>query len=102
MAGVTEELTAYCLVYNLVRSVMMEAARRQGVAVERISSVDGLRWLACARGGERLPSLVVNPHRPDRSEPRAAKRRPKPFVWLTQPREVLRKRLLEKENLALA
>lgn len=94
--GVTKELTAYCLVYNLVRSVMLEAARRQEVAVERVSFVDGLRWLACARAGERFPSLVVNPHRPDRNEPRAAERRPKPFAWLTQPRGVMRKRLLEK------
>ncbi len=96
VAGVTKELTAYCLVYNLVRSVMLEAARRQEVAVERISFVDGLRWLASARAGEAFPSLVVNPHRPDRIEPRATKRRPKPFAWLTEPRAVMRKRLLDK------
>jgi hypothetical protein len=102
VAGVTKELTAYCLVYNLVRAVMLEASRRQGVAVARISFVDGLRWLACARAGEPLPKLVVNPLRPDRFEPRVTKRRPKPYAWLTSPRRVMRKRLLDQPDEALA
>ena len=46
--GVLKELTVYALVYNLVRVVMLEAARRQGREVERISFVDALRWLADA------------------------------------------------------
>ena len=45
---------------------MLEAARRQGVDVERISFVDALRWLAEARPGDELPKLVVNPDRPGR------------------------------------
>jgi hypothetical protein len=100
VAGVTKELTVYCLAYNLVRAAMLEAARRQGVAVERISFVDALRWLACARAGEPLPELVVNPHRPHRSEPRSTKRRPKTYPWLTAPRHELRKRLLEQADAA--
>ena len=46
--GVAKELTMYALVYNLIRLVMLESARRQKVAVERISFVDAARWLAQA------------------------------------------------------
>jgi hypothetical protein len=100
VAGVTKELTVYCLAYNLVRVVMLEAARRQDVAVERVSFVDALRWLAGARAGEPLPALVVNPHRPGRFEPRSTKRRPKTYPWLTMPRHELRKRLLKQADAA--
>jgi len=87
VAGVMKELTVFALVYNLVRVVMLEAAQRQGVALARISFVDALRWLSTARPGEPLPPLVVNPHRPGRVEPRAVKRRPKPYPLLTKPRQ---------------
>jgi hypothetical protein len=65
------------------------------VPVGRISFVDALRWLACARAGEPLPELVINPHRPHRFEPRSTKRRPKTYPWLTAPRHELRERLLK-------
>jgi hypothetical protein len=42
VAGVLKELTAFALVYNLVRAVMCAAAQRQGVAVARISFADAL------------------------------------------------------------
>jgi len=93
--GVLKELAVYAIVYNLVRVVMVEASRRQGVDVERISFVDALRWLAEARPGEELPKLVVNPERPGRYEPRVRKRRPKQYPVMTKPRSVLRKGLLE-------
>lgn len=75
--GVLKELTMFLLVYNLVRMTMLEAAKRQRVAPDRISFVDALRWLATARPGAELPDLVVNPLRPGRVEPRHRKRRPK-------------------------
>jgi len=93
--GVLKELAVYAIVYNLVRVVMVEASRRQGVDVERISFVDALRWLTEARPGQELPKLVVNPERPGRYEPRVRKRRPKQFPVMTEPRSVLRKGLLE-------
>jgi hypothetical protein len=96
LAGVMKELTVFALVYNLVRVVMLEAAKRQGVALERISFVDALRWLSTARPGEPLPPLVVNPHRPDRVEPRAVKRRPKPYPLLTKPRREARSALIQQ------
>ena len=46
--GVLEELAMFALVDNLVRLVMLEAARRQEVPVERISFIDALRWLRTA------------------------------------------------------
>jgi hypothetical protein len=91
--GVIKELMMFLLAYNLVRMTMREAARRQGVPIERISFVDALRWLATARVGDPLPDLVVNPLRPGRLEPRAVKRRPKQYPLLNQPRHVLTQRL---------
>jgi len=96
LAGVLKELTVFALVYNLVRVVMLEAAQRQGVALERISFIDALRWLCTARPGEPLPPLVVNPDRPGRVEPRAVKRRPKPYPLLTNPRREARKALIQQ------
>jgi hypothetical protein len=93
--GVLKELTVYAIVYNLVRVVMMEAAARQGVDVERISFVDAMRWL-CQLKTDELPELVVNPARPGRFEPRVRKRRPKQYPLMKKPRSELRKRLIEQ------
>jgi Transposase DDE domain len=98
--GVLKELTLLVLIYNLVRRVMWEAARRQEVAVERISFMDAWRWLRHARPGDALPALVVNPERPSRAEPRVRKRRPKEFPLMKRPRAVLRKELLTKKDAA--
>ncbi len=100
MDGVLKELTAYAIVYNLVRVVMGEAAWRQGVDVERVSFVDALRWLLEARPGEALPELVVNPARPGRAEPRVRKRRPKQYPVMKRPRSKLRKKLMAQEVVA--
>ena len=81
----------------MVRMTMLAAAARQGVPVSRISFVDALRWLACARPGDELPDLVLVPARPGRHEPRVRKRRPKEYDLMKQPRDILRKRLAEKE-----
>ena len=83
----------FCLIYNLVRLVMLQASQRQGVPPDRISFIDALRWLATARPGDRLPRLVVNTHRPNRLEPRVRKRRPKKYSLMKQPRKELRKAL---------
>jgi Transposase DDE domain len=97
--GVVKELLVFVTVYNLVRRVMREAARRQRVSPHRVSFVDALRWLRGARPGEPPPRLVVNPHRPDRVEPRVRKRRPKQYPLMTRPRHVLREEIL-RQNLA--
>jgi hypothetical protein len=98
--GVAKELTMYALVYNLVRLVMGEAARRQQVPVARISFVDAVRWLAAAVAGDVPLEIRVNPDRPHRVEPRATKRRPKQYDRLNKPRGELRKRLRRKGKVA--
>jgi len=85
--GVEKELWMFGIIYNLVRSVMIEAARRQHVEPDRISFIDTLRWLALRRPGEPLPVLRVNPHRPGRVQPRVVKRRTKQYSLMTRPRE---------------
>jgi hypothetical protein len=98
--GVMKELLVFTLVYNLVRVVMLEAARRQRIDPDRISFIDALRWLCHARPGERLGQLRINPLRPGRIEPRAVKRRPKEYDLITQPRAELRKRLNLQRNMS--
>jgi hypothetical protein len=68
--GVRKELLVYAPVYNLVHAVMLRAAQRQGVLPHRISFIDTLRWLIHATPGEPMPDMIVNPHRPNRHEPR--------------------------------
>ena len=94
--GVKKELWMFVLVYNLVRMVMLEAADRQRVPVERISFIDALRWLAHAKPGSDLPALHVNPDRPGRCEPRVIKRRAKPYDLMNRTRKELRKALTAK------
>jgi hypothetical protein len=77
----------------VVRLVMAQAARRQQVAIDRMSFVDAARWLASARDEEALPWLVINPHRPYRYEPRVRKRRPQQYPLMQTPRKELRKLL---------
>lgn len=96
--GVWKEMLMFVLVYNLVRRVMLEAARQQEVEPERISFVDAWRWLREARCGEELPPLRVNPRRPGRVEPRVKKRRPKPYDLMNKPRSVLRHKLLHQTS----
>lgn len=99
-AGVRKELAMFCIAYNLVRVVMLQAAARQEVPVARISFADALKWMRHARPGGTMPDLVVNPHRPGRAEPRCKKRRAKQFDLMNRPRDVLRKRLKKQRNYA--
>ena len=94
--GVLKEMIVFCLLYNLVRLVMLNASRLQNVDVRRISFIDALRWLASVHAGEKLSPLVVNPDRPDRCEPRVRKRRPKQFPVMKQPRRILQDALKNK------
>jgi Transposase DDE domain len=91
--GVRKELAVFCLVYNLVRIVMLEAARRQQAPVARVSFADALHWMRHARPGDPMPALVLNPLRPNRAEPRCKKRRAKQYDLMNKPRDQLRKAL---------
>jgi len=98
-----KELLAYLVAHNLIRCVMAEALVHYAVDLERISfkgTVDALRQYSAAIAQARNPKmrrqlwddLILNlardlvPLRPGRQEPRAVKRRPKPYPLLNQPR----------------
>ena len=96
--GVKKELLVYALVYNLVRAVMLQAAVRQRVAVDRISFIDAMRWLQTAQPGDSPPTLVVNPYRPNRHEPRVIKDLIDSYRKMSRPRRTLRKALKRGEE----
>jgi hypothetical protein len=96
VSGVLKELTIFAIVYNLVRLVMWQSARLQHIGVERISFLDGLRWLSAPSTRVPLGALLVNPTRPHRIEPRVKKRRPKPFPLMITPRHTLRQQLIQQ------
>jgi len=104
---VEKELLIYLLAHNLVRCLMADAISQYGGELQRVSfkgSLDSLRQysaaIATARSRklreELWDDLLLNlardrlPYRPDRQEPRALKRRPKNFGWLTQPRRIFK------------
>ena len=92
-AGVRKELVIFCIVYNCVRAVMMQAAHRQDVPVSRISFADAYKWIRHAGPDDTLPTLLVVPLRPNRAEPRCRKRRPKQYDLMSKPRDELRRKL---------
>lgn len=98
--GVLKELHMFAIAYNLVRLVMLKAAQRQQVPVDRISFIDALRWLRDADPDTVLTDLIVNPFRPDRLEPRVIKRRMKEYTLMKKPRHKLRKSLKRKKAAA--
>jgi hypothetical protein len=98
-----KELLAYLVAHNLIRCVIAEAATQYSVDLERISfkgTVDALRQYSAAIAQARnhkmrrqlWNDLLLNlardlvPLRSNRQEPRAVKRRPKPYPLLNQPR----------------
>lgn len=83
--GVIKELFAFCIVYNLVRLVMIEAAKKRNLPPSQISFVDAMRWLQTFFSIP-IENLIVNPIRPGRNSPRVIKRRPKAFPRMTKPR----------------
>jgi hypothetical protein len=87
--GAQKEMVVYCLVYNLTRALMLEAAQRQKVAPNRISFIDTLRWMLTARPGEALPILLTKPRRKDRHQPRVVKDRHDGYQRMTRPRAVM-------------
>jgi len=101
---VRKEIVMYWIVYNCIRCLMLSAADQHNVPVRRISfkgSVQAIRhWephfnrqKTTALEREELIGFLyesmakkILPDRPGRREPRAVKRRPKPFQLLNKPR----------------
>jgi hypothetical protein len=92
LEGVRKERMVFVLVYNLIRLVMLRAARSQRRKPNRLSFADALAWL---RYGQLIQPcvLIVNPLRKARLEPRAIKRQKKEFPYMTQPRAKLKAQL---------
>jgi hypothetical protein len=95
-----KEVRIFVLVYNLVRLVMLDAARRQRVAPHRISFIDALRALQPPKPARKWPDLIINLVRPCRLEPRCIKRHMKEYDLMTRPRDELRKRLKTRQDAA--
>ena len=77
--GVMKELTMFAIAYNLIRSVMVESARVQNASVDQVGFLDAVRWLINPGPVGDVSRILINPHRPDRVEPRVRKRRPKQY-----------------------
>jgi hypothetical protein len=103
-AMIQKEIHLHAIAYNLIRSLMNDIARRYEVDVARLSfkgTLDALRqWQpildkpgvhprVSVAERDALYKIIASdllPHRPNRSEPRAVKRRPKNFRLMTRPR----------------
>jgi len=101
---VRKEIIMHAIAYNLIRSLMQQAAALYRVPLERLSfkgTVDTLRqWtdsINAAHDRPRVQARLVDellqilaedrvPHRPNRAEPRVRKRRPKDYPLMTRPR----------------
>jgi hypothetical protein len=98
-----KELEMFFIAYNLIRLLLVQAGASYQVPVERLSfkgTVDALRQfgmaMAQARSAKKRQQLRAHlleviagdpvPERPGRREPRALKRRPKPYQLLNRPR----------------
>ncbi len=101
---IEKELLMHLIVYNLMRLVMLKAAKEHGVNHRRLSFrgvqqvihafVESFRDLVCrpllrirqrAKMWTHIAERVVT-ERPGRNEPRRVKRRPKCTRWLQKPR----------------
>jgi hypothetical protein len=108
---VRKEILMHLLAYDLIRVLMWQAAEKHARPLHR-PSFAGTRqhfealapylWLfAGTPKAVTLYQLLLSwiakdtlPHRPHRLEPRALKRRPKPYKLLNRPRAEMRKALL--------
>jgi putative transposase len=109
-AMVRKEIAAHLIAYNLIRGLMAEAARVEQVKPRALSFMGAVHTVRAfeeshlydpsqiASDLPRLLELIGEKcltERPDRSEPRAVKRRPKPHPLLTMRRGAA-KRLIER------
>jgi hypothetical protein len=110
---VRKEVWAHLLAYNLIRTLMWDAAEhRRHLSPLRLSFKGAMQemmalWPFSASAARQrdltayydalLRAIATHkvPHRPDRYEPRVRKRRPKSYPLMTHPRPQLRKELLD-------
>lgn len=97
VSGVRKEILAFVLLYNLIRHVMGHAAEAMGVAADRISFIDAMRWLLWSDPNERRPgTLVLNRRRTRSPEPRVLKRGRRKYPPMNKPRHQLRESLVRE------
>jgi len=105
-AMIRREIWTWLLAYNLIRKVMLEAAFAADMSPRALSFAAameqiGAGWTAVLLLDESRQSQLIDVyldnlaryrvgHRPNRIEPRAIKRRPKPQKLLTKPRDAAR------------
>jgi hypothetical protein len=104
---VHKELEMFFIAYNLIRCLMAQASLHYDTDIGRLSfkgTVDALRQFAGAIAQassrksqqqlfDRLLQVIARdqlPERSGRSEPRAVKRRPKPYPLLNRPRKLFK------------
>ena len=98
-----KEIWVYLLAYNLIRLLMAQAALLADINPRQLSFKHALQlWVAWRQNGtgsyddSQLTTLFILiaqqqvGNRPGRIEPRALKRRPKPFPLLSKPRSIAR------------
>jgi Transposase DDE domain len=106
---VRKELWAHLLAYNLIRSVMAQAAVAHDTSPGAISFKGALQTMtafaerlidAPGENADQLYATLLSAivthvvgNRPNRVEPRARKRRPKQYPLLTKPRKVARRQI---------
>jgi hypothetical protein len=111
-AMVRKEICMHLLAYNLVRKLMAQAAATAQVdprqlsfkgAMQTVSAFAAAGVFADPKKSQALYQAILQAvashrvgDRPDRSEPRAVKRRPKGLPRLQQPRAVAKARLLQR------
>jgi len=103
---VLKELWVYLLAYNIIRLLMAQSALLADQIPRQLSFKHTVQiWSAWQQAGGDLDDgaslrgllvLIAQPRvglRPGRIEPRALKRRPKPFSLLTEPRPLAQERV---------
>ena len=107
---VHRDISVRLLAYNLTRKAAAQAALTQGKLPRQIGfagtrQIIAASWSDLSKASpqtartmalEQFPSIAQHQvgHRPNRVEPRAVKRRPKPYPLLTKPRHEAREALL--------
>ena len=108
---VRKEIWTHLLAYNFIRTMMAQAAAIIGVPPRELSFAGAMQTFNAFHEVLQLAATADRPHlwqmmleaiachrvgnRPDRVEPQAIKRRPKPHKLLTIPRHEARKLLLQ-------
>jgi putative transposase len=110
---VHREIWTCLLAYNLIRQTLLEAAFKSERSPRELSFTAALQkiaaaWAVLSASNDVLRVHLIDVHladmatnligdRPNRVEPRAVKRRPKPHDLLTEPRDQARAKLLRGE-----